>query len=271
VKTFLLFVMIVFTPPFIFSAENTDYNLEISRLRKEIAQVKIERHRLGEDIARDGSEHGAYQERTAVRKASLIAETDSIRRLTVSYERQKDSINAAITDLELKQKNFDLLKSRFRDHIIIACKKLLNAIRWYPPSISRPAASSVSFLLNDCTAKNIDNVEALQRFVQILKNLDDGTLSIQTGQETSAIPEIKGNASLLRIGAVFEAIVDEDGKTAAVWGGGNSASGGWQLVSGRENIELIAKAIAVRESKSLPAFIPLPWGTPQPASNARVK
>jgi hypothetical protein len=268
--TFIALIMIVGARQPVPGAEIPDFDLEIGRLRKEIALVKLERERLREDIARDKNEHAAYRERTAARKTDYIAETDSVRRLAASVERQKDSIEAFTADLEVKQKNFDLLKERFRDHIVTACKKIMDGIGRCPPSLSRPLAAALAFLANDCTSKNIDNIEALQRFVQILRNLDDATLSIQTGQETSALPQIKGNASMLRIGAVFEAVVDEDAKNAAVWIGGDSAAGGWRAVSDAESVGSISRAIAVREGKSLPAFLPIPWGT-QPDAKERTK
>jgi hypothetical protein len=241
-------------------AEIPNYDPDISRLRKEIAQVRMERQRVREDILRDKSEQTAYQERTASRSAAYAAETDSIHRLVSSIEHKKDSLDAFIADIRLKQKNLDLLKSRFRDHIATACKKLIDAIKLYPPALSRPAVTALTFLLNDCTTKDIDNIEALQRFVQILRNLDESTLSIQTGQETSPLPAIKGSVSMLRIGAVFEALVDEDVKNAVIWQGGDSLAGGWRAISDGETASMISKAIAVRESKSLPEFIPLQWG-----------
>jgi hypothetical protein len=247
----------------VLGAEVPDYDIEINRLRKEITQAKLERQRLREDIERDRKEHVAYRERTAARKSEYIAETDSIRRLAASVERRKDSIDACIADIERKQKNCDLLKDRFRDHIIAACKNLMHAIGAFPPALSRPVVAALSFLINDCMAKNIDNIEALQRLAQIMRNLEDGTLSIQTGQETSAIPEIKGGASVLRIGAVFEALVDEDAKNAAVWVGSDSAAGEWRTVSDGASVGAISKAIAVRESKALPDFLLLPWGAPK--------
>jgi hypothetical protein len=244
----------------IWGAENSLTELDINRLKKEISQVKTERQRLREDIARDNGEFSAYQERTAARKKNYMSETDSIRSVITAFGRKEDSLDAYITDIELKKKNFDLLKTRFREHIAKACEKLLGTIKKYPPAVSRPAVGALTFLLNDCTTKNIDNIEALQRFIQIVRNLDEATFSIQTGQEASPVPSIRGMATMLRIGSVFEAVVDEDGKNAAVWRGNEIGGADWRKLSSAEAVGAISKAIAIRESKSLPAFIFLPWG-----------
>jgi hypothetical protein len=250
-------------------APATNDDLDISRLKKEIAQVKTERQRVQEDILRDKNENTVYLERIASRKAASSAETDSIHRLTASFEHKKDSLDAVIAAVDQKKHNFDLLKDRFREHIIAACGKLITKLKRYPPAVSRPAIGALTFLLSDCTAKNIDNREALQRFVQIMKNLDESTLTIQTGQEASAAPSIKGSVSMLRIGTVFQALVDEDNKKAALWQAGDANSPQWRPLSDEESAAMISKAIAVRESKSLPAFIPLPWGIYPPKEGSK--
>jgi hypothetical protein len=251
------------------SAEPPNEDLEINRLKKEIAQVKTERQRVREDIIKDKNENSAYVERTASRKAGYSAETDSVRRLTASFEHKKDSLDATIAAVESKKRNFDLLKDRFREHIVSACGKLMSAIKRYPPAVSRPTTGALTFLLNDCSSKDIDNREALQRFVQITKNLDETTLSIQTGQEASPTPTLKGTVSMLRIGLVFQAAVDEDAKKAAIWQSGEDGSPQWQAIPDEEGASMISKAIAVRESKSMPAFIPLPWGNYVPKEGSK--
>jgi hypothetical protein len=249
--------------------EPANDDLEINRLKKEVAQVKTERQRVREDIVKDKSENAAYVERTASRKAGYSTETDSVHRLTASFEHKKDSLDAIVAAVESKKRNFDLLKDRFREHIVSACGKLMGAIKRFPPAVSRPATGALTFLLNDCSSKDIDNREALQRFVQITKNLDEMTLSIQTGQESSPAPTLKGTVSMLRIGLVFQAAVDEDAKKAAIWQSNEDGSPQWQAIPDEKGASMISKAIAVRESKSLPAFIPLPWGSYLPKEGSK--
>jgi hypothetical protein len=259
----------VSSPYLALGAENADFDLDITRCKKEIAQVSAERRRLREDLSRDKSEFTSYQERTALRKERYATETDSVRRLIASFERKNDSLDACIGSLDQKKRNFELLKERFGEHIAKACEKLISEAKKYPPAVARPAIGALTFLLNDCTVKNIDNIEALQRLVQAIRNLDESTLSIQTGQEASPVPTIRGNVSILRIGAIFEAIVDEDGKTAAVWRGVEGGLPKWRIFSNGEDAGMIARAIAIRESKSMPAFIPLPLGKEPPKETGK--
>jgi hypothetical protein len=109
-------------------------------------------------------------------------------------------------------------------------------------------------------AKNIDNVEGLHRLVQIVGNMEEYNGTIQTGQETSVVPQLRGSALMLRIGSLFEAVVDEDGKTGALWQGNDSLGQPlWQTVAEAQSCAIILKAINMRESKALPAFMALPY------------
>jgi hypothetical protein len=91
--------------------------------------------------------------------------------------------------------------------------------------------------------------------------MEETGAAIQVGQTTSAVPEIRGSASTLRIGNVFEAIVDEDGKVCAFWQGADSTGRPlWVVVNNQTTASTVLKAINVREGKSLPSFIDLPYG-----------
>jgi hypothetical protein len=244
-----------------FAIENVDLENEINRLKKELSQVRIERQRAAEDIARDKKEFADYQQRTATRKNECATETDSIKRQTVLLVQKKDSLAAIINASQIKRKQYELLQESFRQGVMDACARLLDLAKKAPAAISNQTVGALTFLINDCKAKTIDNIEALHRLMQIIQNLDDAGASIQIGQETSEVPEIRGSASMLRIGAVFEAIVDDDGKVCAYWSGVDSLGHErWDVIRDPAMASLVLKAILVRQGKALPSFIDLPYG-----------
>ncbi len=250
------------------ASENIDNEAEINRLKKEMAQLRIERQRVKETVAREKKEFAEYRERTALRKAAAAAEIDSIRRLAGSLERNRDSLEALIETLNANKKNAELSRARFRDRLIASCKTLHNAALRFPPSVSRQSIGALTFLINDCTAGNIDAIEGLQRLVQIIRNLEEAGQTIQTGQVASEVPQIRGAVSMLRIGAVFEAVIDEDGKKAAVWQSGDFIRPAWTPVDAQD-AAMIFKAIAIRENKAMPSFVPLPFGDVKPKGPAK--
>jgi hypothetical protein len=242
------------------NGEIADIDNEILRLRKELTQVGQERLKVKEDAAKDRMEFASYQERTASRKALLVAETDSIKKTAHSLEIKRDSLGAYAGDLESQKKRYELLKDHFRDRIIAACTTLIGVAERSPPAGAKQTLGALSFLLNDCIAKSIDNVEGLHRLVQIIQNMEEYTGTIQTGQETSVTPQLRGGALMLRVGAVFEAVVDEDGKIGALWKGNDSLGQPiWLPLSDAQSCSMILKAINIRESKALPEFMALPY------------
>jgi len=242
------------------AAEGEEIDNEILRIKKELAQVRQEREKTREDALKDKKDFAEYAQRFAARKASLAGETDSILRAGRVLEASADSLAALTSSLDIQKKQYELLQERFRDRLLAACGRLIFPAKKFPPAISKQSLGALSFLLSDCKTKKVDNVEALRRLVQIAQNMEEYSLSIQTGQETSPAPSIRGSALMLRIGTVFEAVVDEDGKTGALWiGNDTSGQPQWSPFTEATNCAAVFKAISIRDSKALPEFITLPY------------
>jgi len=249
----------------VFSAlaiENVETENEINRLKKELSQVRLERQRVAEDIAQDKKEFADYQERAAARKSECKTETDSIKDQTALLVQKKDSLAALSNGAQLKRKQYELEQESFRQSILDACARLTAVAKKMPPGVSNQSVGALTFLTQDCTSKTIDNIEALHRLMQIIQNLDEASSAIQIGQETSAVPEIHGSASMVRIGNIFEAVADDDGKVCAYWSGVDSLGHErWDVVRDPAKASLVLKAISVRQGKALPSFIDLPYGS----------
>lgn len=244
-----------------FAIENADLENEINRLKKDLSQVRIERQRTAEDMAKDKKEFAEYQRRTAARKNECITETDSIKRQTALFVRKRDSLAVIINGSQIKRRQYELLQESFRQSVMDACARLLVLAKKVPADVSNQTVGTLTFLMNDCTLKSIDNIEALHRLMQIIQNLDEAGATMQIGQETSAVPEIRGSASMLRIGNFFEAVTDDEGKVCAYWRGVDSLGRPkWDVIRDPAMASMVLKAILVRQGKALPSFIDLPYG-----------
>jgi len=263
IKTTMLAVLIVSWTSaigMVQGAENGESDIELLRLKKELAQVRQERQKVREDAKRDKKDFAEYQQRFADKKASLSAETDSVKRVASAFEAAADSLAGLASAFDLQKKQYELLQDRFKDRLASACGRLIAIAKIYPPSVLKQCLGSLSFLLSDCTAKTIDNAEGLHRLAQIVQNMEEYSQSIQTGQETSPPPILRGAALMLRIGTVFEAVTDEDGKIGAIWLGNDSAGQPqWRIITNATQCAAILKAINIRDSKALPEFVDLPY------------
>ena len=96
--------------------------------------------------------------------------------------------------------------------------------------------------------------------MQVLKDFEALTGSIQIVQGASPVPEIRGTAYRLRIGCLFEAAVDAEGTKYALWDGTDSTGNQqWNVFKDPENASKVLKAVNIREGKALPAFAQVPF------------
>jgi hypothetical protein len=146
------------------------------------------------------------------------------------------------------------------------------AIKKLTPLIMAPTLSSLSLLINDLTSKSIDIVEGCSRLVQILAKLDEVSCGIQISQETSPAPDIRGMVYRLRIGTIFEAVVDTKGEKSALFSGwGQDGAPHWKNLESPVIAMAILQAVNIREGKSLPAFVNLPLAVDAAADKGGVR
>ena len=244
-------------------ADYVDLENEIGRLKKELSAVRTDRQRNMDDVIKDKKEFAAYQDRTASRKNSLARETDSLKRQIALFGQKKDSLSAIAAGFDQRKREYGLLQERFRERLVAACTPLVPLSKKSPPAVEKQSTAALSFLMNDCATKSVDNVEAVHRLVQIIRNMEDASCAIQTGQETPNLQQMQRSLLMLRIGSVFEAVVDDDGKNGALWRG-NDTTGRplWQALTDAETRSMVLTAINIRESRALPAFVVLPFVAP---------
>jgi hypothetical protein len=118
---------------------------------------------------------------------------------------------------------------------------------------------SIAFLRNDLSTKASDNIEGITRFFQISRDIQEASATVQISQDQPPVGGLRGACSGIRLGAIFEAMVDAKGEKAAVWTGNNpDQTPHWRLIENPTAAADIQKAIAIREGKALPGFVNLP-------------
>jgi hypothetical protein len=234
---------------------------EIQRVRKELAQVQTERRTLRDDMRNDRKDFDAYESRTGKRIETLQNEIDSIKTDIRSLEGRKDSVTASVRAHQAGQLQYDLLQDNFRNILMEACDSCLLQASLMPPLNTMELRSALQLLKSECGARGIDNTEAVNRFAEILRKMDEISSSIQIAQGESPVPEVRGTIYRLRIGSFFDAVVNAQATTYALWEGpGPDGNPLWMVGHDATTAENILKAVKVREGKATPAIIALPLG-----------
>jgi hypothetical protein len=240
----------------IFSEEIDD---EIIRLRKELSRQQIECQRTRTDIEQENSEFNAYRSKNSLKVKNLSADIDSLDKDIAKRTSANDSVSAVISTVLAQIHQKELSQNVLRDMIISILGPVEETAEKLPPMASQTLIVSIALLKNDVSSKSVDNAEACNRLAQILNQMEETTASIASAQVASPIPEIPGIAYRIRIGGIFEALVNEKGTRTALFRGINpDGKPKWETVDNPELATLMLGAVNIREGKNLPALVTLP-------------
>lgn len=237
---------------------------EIKRLRKELMQVQEERTTVAEEKDKDAEDFQAYRKTMLRRMRHMRSEIDSLQGVHRDYRSMSDSLSALINAEKSRKKQLELTQDAYRSDLLRACDRALETAGGLPPGVASKTRSALTLLKNELTAGSVDNIEATNRFFRIWRNMDGASTSIQIAQGTSPVPQIRGTAYTLRLGTIFEAVVNAKGTRAAIWEGWtDEGRPEWGLVEDPAVAAEILKAVNVREGKALPELVEVPLrGTP---------
>jgi len=234
---------------------------DIARLRKELIQSQVDAERVGQEMLKDKQDFDTYRARTAQRLAQTQSELDTLKSETIVVSRADAALAAQINGVLAQRHEIELSQDEFRQKLISFCNSVTPAVKRLPPLIMAPTLSGLYLLINDLTTKSVDVVEGSTRLVQILNKLDEAGSGIQVSQESSPAPDIPGMVYRLRIGTIFEAVVDTKGEKSAVFTGwGDDGAPHWRNLNSPKTAMAILQAVNVREGRSLPVFVNLPLG-----------
>jgi TolA-binding protein len=232
---------------------------EIARLRKELIQTQVDCDRTVQEIEKDKKDFEAYRSRTAQRMAQTQSQLDTLKSEIAVQSRGNDALAAQISGVIAQRREIELSQDEFRSKLIENCNAMQPVIKKLPPLIMAPTLSGLSLLINDLTTKSTDIVDGCSRIVQILSKLDEASAGLQISQENSPAPDIRGMVYRLRIGTIFEGVVDTKGEKSAVftgWGADNAPR--WKYMESAGTSAAMLEAVNIREGRALPAFVNLP-------------
>lgn len=264
-RTRYFYLLLLLLTGSLFAADNSDYTAEVARTKKELAQVRAERQRVRQAVTVDLRDFEAYRQRTAVRRTVAKTEFDSLQQQLVLIKYRQDSLAAESNRLSGGTHEYELQQQFLREALISTAQLFLKEVAGMPPPLSPEFAASLTYLVNDCRTKNIDNIEALHRLLQIADNIEEQSRSIVVTGDVSAAGTLRGSLSQIRIGLLFCAVVDENNERCALWAGNDSiGQPRWNMVDDKALAQRVRLAILVRQGKAVPQFVDLPLGTGVP-------
>lgn len=233
---------------------------EITRIKKEIERVTAQRKEESSLAKKEQTEFDAYQKRTVEKRLSLTHQTDSMRTATATIHATNDSLSARLHAIELQIREQDLQQERIRESIAGAVSTIASAVAALPPLIAEQYRSPLEYLGSELSGKSVESTEALFRLVRIVQDVRTLSQDIQVVEGSSPVAALRGAVYRLRIGALFEAVVDQQGSRAFIWSRDVSKvqSEQYVAVDDPEVAGAILSAVKIREGKSIPELVRLP-------------
>ncbi len=259
----VLFTQAVVNPVFGQAPAMQDVELikkEIKRIRKELLQVQNERLRVKESVKADRADFDEYRTKALSKMRDMRSESDTLKMELDAQKLKRDSLTGAYMAIKSKEKQFDLQQDNFRSIVLENTERLLAEAEKLSPSIREKPVSALKLLKNELSTRSVDNIEAVTRLFQVARDIDNAGSNIQIVQGTSPIEEIRGTTYRLRVGTLFEAVVNTEGSMAALWKGfDDQGNDNWEMLKDPIVAGEILNAINVREGKSLPSLVKLPF------------
>ena len=240
--------------------EPDEIDREIMRLKKEISRVQSQRKEEKKQADRERRELEAYRKRTADKIAAVKHVTDSIKNSLEQAGSRNDSIKMEISSIQVHLREVELNRDNLKKEILNSVKEILRTAEMLPPLIQQQYAGPLSYLSGEIEAGTVESTEALFRLMRIVQDLRTVAQEIQVVEGASPVEELRGSVYRLRIGAVWEAAVDGEGKNAFIWTGYSDTSGVavWRKPASVEYTASILDAVRMREGKTVPELITLP-------------
>ncbi|MCX7725959.1 MAG: DUF3450 domain-containing protein [Chitinispirillaceae bacterium] len=249
----LVFTIGLLTP---LLAQKEELDKEIARLKKEIERVETQRKEESKEAKKEMVEFDNYNQRIQQKMEGIKKQTDSLKALLKEISRQNDSLNQEIYSVSLKIKEYDLQKENIKKNLQRAIKNVISQLDNYPPLLQEQYIGSLKYLYSELEGGNTELSEALYRLTKIVAEIRTSSQEVQVVESSSPLSQIKGGVYRLRIGGIFEAVIEKEGRIAFIW---NSYYKKW-LLADPSSLEVLTKAVKIKEGKIVPELVNLPLG-----------
>ena len=238
-----------------FAQEEVELENRLRQANKDIEQLEKERAKVRQATQEDYQQFKEYQQRARQQFGSLKKKNDSLNQIAAKLRSRNAGLGSNISGIKSRQREYDINQEKVRAKMEQLCDTLLRVTEVLSPMLSEKQASTIKFLKSEIHAATSDNLESMSRLFSILTELENRLMDIEVDQGASPLPNITGVVQKLRIGGIFEAVVNENGTQSALW---NFQERKWELVEDNDTSTRIRKAISIRTGKTVPELVSLP-------------
>lgn len=256
-------ILLLFYP--ISAAEETfpELEKEIADLQKKIAGTKDNIKQVNKKTEADKKAYAKYSKQNDTHNKKQKDELDALKNDYRGLHARADSLAQRIQQIKARQHELDLVQDRFRNILIQSCEELERALGLLPRGNIHEQVNALKFLHSELSVNAVDNVEALERFWQILATLTEGSQTIDVVSGQSPVSFITGQVDFIRLGFAYLAVVNEKGTSGALWVPHTDSAGGtWVESLNPQQLLALKKCVDIRQGNTVPEIVSIPFKHP---------
>lgn len=232
-------------------------------LRREIKQVQAKTKELRKKIAftrqKTKDDQVAYQKHlTSVKKRNvrMVTERDSLSGLVKALEEERRKLAEEAETDDLQRTHFDGMSSSLKSRVLRHLNRTGDALANLKIFNIDKQKDALAFLSGELSSGVVDPVEALERYYQVIRQLEQEAQEVDFWQ--SEAPQgsgLQGKVSMMRMGFVWLACLSADASRGALW---DQQEERWIEMKEGDVVKL-QKAMETAAGKAAPQLVPLPF------------
>ncbi|MFP4417656.1 MAG: DUF3450 family protein [Chitinispirillaceae bacterium] len=244
------------------AAVTQEHDTEMANLRSQIesykSKVRDVRAKIDHETtkaAADSSSYAAYVSEHSRRSGRIRNERDSLLVLAEKLRHRRDSL--AHTEAALDQQR---VSSVNQQKILLTdlrekCSQLIDTLGAFEPFNIRRQISALRFLESEITAATVSAAEGLERYWNIVSQIESASSRIESWSGDAPVPALKGDVRFLRMGFVWLACVGGDNAPVFVYYPKQQT---WEELDDLEKAASVRKAVQVANGMTSPQLVSLP-------------
>lgn len=257
----VLQIIILIAPAIIHGID--EHEVQMEQMRKEIrelesktSEIKKKLEHTRKKATQDSASYQKFILEHSQRVERLAAEYDSIKNLVGQLEQKRTALEDKSASTEKMRNNFLLLASSVSEVIADNCERvtlMLENLKKY--NIDRQI-SALRFLSGEIKAGTVDAIEGMERYYQIIQQIEKQSQVAETWTGPSPSTILQGNVTYLRLGFFWLACINADNSAALLWDDNTDT---WKPVENTNHLLAIRDAVSLIAGRSAPKLIGLPF------------
>lgn len=236
-------------------AEMADLRSQIESYKTKVRDVRAKIDHETTKASADSSSYAAYVNEHSVRSKQIHDERDSLLVLADKLRHRRDSL--AHTEAALNQQRVSSVNQQraFLTDLRGKCSQLIDTLKAFEPFNIKKQISALRFLEGEIAAGTVSAAEGLERYWNIVSQIESASYRIESWSGDAPVPSLKGNVRFLRMGFVWLACVGGDNAPVFVY---YPEQQNWEELNDSEKAASVRNAVQVANGMASPQLVSLP-------------